>query len=229
MGRLTEAIYGKTSGSSRIGQGGSSRIGQGGRGFYKDLEVDLNIWIDKVQKTVGVAKSKKHLRKGAAVIQREMKKIIKSETGSGRGQRKLVYRYKKTGNKEGDSDRVSSRRHKQKNRRQTTKPGSRGGDVLAIYSKNNLMRSIKVFTFKKSNAVFAGATYAGGKARRAKMYKGRTADGYYAHMINNGTSNTRGIFFKERASKSKMNAAKHEAIESAMIELGAVARKKGIA
>lgn len=66
-----------------------------------------------------------------------------------------------------------------------------GGKVVAIYNPGNLRRSIKILTFRRSKfAVFVGPQV--GKASSKEYGRpGQPVDGYYAHMVEFGTINSR--------------------------------------
>ncbi len=66
-----------------------------------------------------------------------------------------------------------------------------GGKVVAIYNPGNLRRSIKILTFRRSKfAVFVGPQV--GKAGSKEYGRpGQPVDGFYAHMVEFGTVNSR--------------------------------------
>lgn len=158
------------------------------------IDADLKKWLVKVQKATRPSMSKKVLRKGAKVLQKEMKSIIKTEAKKTQP-RPFTQRYKKG-----------------------------GGSVQATYYRGNLMRSIKVLNFKRSSAVFVG-TKISKKGEGGGIFKGRRVDGYYAHMVNNGTEHFQGIHFLERASNAKGKIAKNVSIQEARKVLGFSARR----
>lgn len=173
-------------------------------GMSSHLDKQVKKWIEKVRQATTPMGHKKVLRKGAKVIQNEMKRIIKSEANNSfytsvRGTRtrpKFVNRYKKGG----------------------------AGGIQATYHKGNLSRSIRIMTFKRSKAVFIGTKLTSGGG----LFKGRRVDGYYAHMVNNGTSTMRGVFFKERAADNKRKEAKKVVVAEARRVLGRQTKKLGL-
>lgn len=54
------------------------------------------------------------------------------------------------------------------------------GRIVATYQPGNLRKSIQTLRFRRSKAVFIGP--------RTSRSEGRTPDGYYAHMVNFGTT-----------------------------------------
>ena len=65
------------------------------------------------------------------------------------------------------------------------------GKVVAVYNPGNLRRSIKILTFRRSKfAVFVGPQV--GKASSKEYGRpGQPVDGFYAHMVEFGTINSR--------------------------------------
>lgn len=61
------------------------------------------------------------------------------------------------------------------------------GKVVATYYPGNLKRSFNVLRFRKSKAVFVGPRVSG----TTGDFRGRRADGYYAHMVEFGTKYAR--------------------------------------
>lgn len=76
------------------------------------------------------------------------------------------------------------------------------GKVVATYFPGNLGRSINVLKFSRAKSkVFVGAKL----ARRATgNFQGRRTDGYYMHMVEQGTKNWSGkAFFRASWERSK--------------------------
>lgn len=63
------------------------------------------------------------------------------------------------------------------------------GEMVATYYPGNLRRSIRALTFRRSGAVFVGPNLAGSGWKG--VFQGNKVDGYYAHMVEFGTSNQR--------------------------------------
>ena len=81
------------------------------------------------------------------------------------------------------------------------KAGKGSGVVLATYKKGNLRRSIRVLNFRRSSAAFVGAKL------------GKTPDGYYAHMVERGTTTQPAQEFFKKAVASAGNATLNKAIQ----------------
>lgn len=193
----------------------------------KHTEKQYKAWDRKVRLSIKAVKKKTHLRKGAKAIEREMKSIIRGNTKKRTGDDKWTIRYKKTGNRKrkGGSKKIDNDNKVVLNHENI---GKRGGNALAAYFKGNLARSVRVFTFRRSPNVFVGPLFADGKGHQAFVYKGKTVDAYYAHMINNGSIVTKGIFYKEKAQARKEGEAKRIAIDAAMKDLRQRAKRRKI-
>lgn len=91
--------------------------------------------------------------------------------------------------------------HKRYARRKGKKAGKGGGNVLATYKPGNLRKSIRVLNFRRSSAAFVGAKL------------GKTPDGYYAHMVERGTTTQPAQEFFKKAIASAGNATLNKAIQ----------------
>ena len=81
------------------------------------------------------------------------------------------------------------------------KAGKGSGNVLATYRPGNLRRSIRVLNFRRSSAAFVGAKL------------GKNPDGYYAHMVERGTTTQPAQEFFKKAVASAGNATLNKAIQ----------------
>jgi HK97 gp10 family phage protein len=81
------------------------------------------------------------------------------------------------------------------------KAGKGSGNVLATYRPGNLRRSIRVLNFRRSSAAFVGAKL------------GKNPDGYYAHMVERGTTTQPAQEFFKKAIASAGNATLNKAIQ----------------
>lgn len=62
------------------------------------------------------------------------------------------------------------------------------GQIVATYQPGNLKRSFRTLRFRRSEAVFVGPKLGG-----------KLADGYYAHMVEQGTVHQRAQYFVKSA------------------------------
>lgn len=65
-----------------------------------------------------------------------------------------------------------------------------GGDLVATYYPGNLRRSYKIL-FNRRTMTLIGHKV--GASNKSKHYKGSITDGYYYHMVNNGTVRMAGV------------------------------------
>ena len=96
---------------------------------------------------------------------------------------------------------VGTKTHKRYPRRKGNKAAKGSGNVLATYRPGNLRRSIRVLAFRRSPAAFVGAKL------------GKNPDGYYAHMVERGTTTQPGQEFFKKAVASAGNATLNKAIQ----------------
>lgn len=91
---------------------------------------------------------------------------------------------------------VSDKPHKRYKSSGGAKRAPKGaGKVVATYYPGNLKRSFNVLRFRKSKAVFVGPRVSG----TTGDFRGRRADGYYAHMVEFGTKHADETPFVEPA------------------------------
>lgn len=95
------------------------------------------------------------------------------------------------------------------------KAGKGSGTVLAKYKAGNLRKSIRVLNFRRSSSAFVGAKL------------GKTPDGYYAHMVERGTTTQEGKFFFEKAVNAVGGATLRKAIQLLSIRIQSYGRSNG--
>lgn len=81
------------------------------------------------------------------------------------------------------------------------------GNVVATYVPGNLRRAIQTLNFRKSEDIFVGPKSRKGSGKGVFGTTTRTADGYYAHMVHNGTSEFAGTPFMLLAFQAKKGVA----------------------
>lgn len=96
---------------------------------------------------------------------------------------------------------VGTKVHKRYPRRNGKKSAKGSGNVLATYRPGNLRKSIRVLNFRRSSAAFVGAKL------------GKNPDGYYAHMVERGTTTQPAQEFFKKAVASAGNATLNKAIQ----------------
>lgn len=116
------------------------------------------------------------------------------------------------------------------------------GNGVIEYHQGNLKRSIMRIrslgrSRAKNMAIYVGAKYAkrqpkvkGGKSNKSviKRYKGRTVDGFYAHMLNSGTKHIRADKFWDRAVSSTESAVIKQATKEIIRKIREESNKLGI-
>ena len=95
------------------------------------------------------------------------------------------------------------------------KAGKGSGNVLGTYRPGNLRRSIRVLNFRRSPAAFVGAKL------------GKTPDGYYAHMVERGTTTQPAQEFFKKAIASAGNATLNKAIQLLSRRIESYGRSNG--
>lgn len=98
-------------------------------------------------------------------------------------------------------------KHKRYPTRKGKKAGKGSGNVLATYRPGNLRRSIRVLNFRRSSSAFVGAKL------------GKNPDGYYAHMVERGTTTQPGQGFFEKAVNTAGGATLRKAIQLLIIRI----------
>lgn len=96
---------------------------------------------------------------------------------------------------------IGTKVHRRYPRRTGKKAGKGSGNVLATYKPGNLRKSIRVLNFRRSSAAFVGAKL------------GKNPDGYYAHMVERGTTTQPAQEFFKKAIASAGNATLNKAIQ----------------
>lgn len=96
---------------------------------------------------------------------------------------------------------IGAKPHKRYPTRKGRKAAKGSGNVLATYRPGNLRKSIRVLNFRRSSAAFVGAKL------------GKNPDGYYAHMVERGTTTYEGRHFFEKAVAAVGGATLNKAIQ----------------
>lgn len=86
------------------------------------------------------------------------------------------------------------------------------GKVVAEYHRGNLKRAMRILNLRRAKGVYIGAYSRGSKQG---IFKGARADGYYLHMIENGTKYSPPKPFISRA----FDASKGEALGRIIADL----------
>jgi len=86
------------------------------------------------------------------------------------------------------------------------------GKVIATYHRGNLRNAMRILNLKRAKGVYIGAYSRGSKQG---IFKGARADGYYLHMIENGTKYSPPKPFVSRA----FEASKGEALAQITADL----------
>ena len=96
---------------------------------------------------------------------------------------------------------VGTKTHKRYQAKKGKRAAKGSGTVVATYRPGNLRRSIRVLNFRRSPAAFVGPKL------------GKNPDGYYAHMVERGTTTQRAQEFFKKAVASAGNATLNKAIQ----------------
>lgn len=100
---------------------------------------------------------------------------------------------------------VGSRVHSRYSKRSAGRAARGAGTKVATYRPGNLRASFRTLTFSRAkSAVFVGAKIAKGKSSKP--------DGYYAHMVERGTSKMSASPFVAPAVRAVGNEVQHEII-----------------
>lgn len=120
---------------------------------------------------------------------------------------------------------VSDKPHKRYKSSKGTKRAPKGtGQVVATYYPGNLKRSFGVLRFRRSKAVFVGPKATGNSGD----FRGRRADGYYAHMVEFGTKKASATPFVAPAVNAVGGTVLRFATELFRREILTYAKSKGL-
>lgn len=86
---------------------------------------------------------------------------------------------------------VGEKAHSRYAARKGRKAGKGSGKVIATYKPGNLKKSMQRLNFRRSNAAFVGP-----------QLKKENPDGYYAHMVERGTTTQAAQYFVKAAVQS---------------------------
>jgi len=119
---------------------------------------------------------------------------------------------------------VSDKPHKRYRKSGSKRAPKGAGQVVATYYPGNLKRSFNVLRFRRSKAVFVGPKVSGNSGD----FRGRRADGYYAHMVEFGTVKTSAQPFVRPAVSAIGGTVLRFATELFRREILTYAKQKGL-
>jgi len=178
------------------------------------MKRDVNRWSNKVRLSVREMADKKNALRTAQYVRNTMRQVIWSEQA-------------KVGSYYITFDKATGRMRRKYRPEYVNR--YKNGQVVATYKIGNLKRSIHVLHHLKStNFQFVGPRYR--KRSFGGMFdSGSRVDPWYAHIVNNGSSKARGMFFLEKTIRKTRTKGKRMLMRDGRKALRRSARRLKIA